>query len=67
MKPIPKKIQKIKNKLNEIVTNFNNNIAMLEAETDCNIHYFPYLSIIIKDHKQYVFHSEKNRLPDDNN
>jgi len=56
-----KKVLRIKKKLDEVVTNFNNQITILEATNDCKIHHFSYLDIIIKDMKQHIFYSKKGK------
>lgn len=67
MKKTPKKIIRIKNKVDEIINDFKNKICMLECEEDCEVFYFPYLTIIRYNNKQHVFYSKDNRLPDENN
>lgn len=57
------KIETVKRRLDYIVKNFETEIVKIEAECKVDIYHFPYLDIIIRDNKQYVFPNNKQHSP----
>ncbi len=48
--------------IKKLVEDLETKLLILEAEYECLIYHFPYLDIIVKDGKQYVFPRKKDTL-----
>ena len=59
---IPQQVLEIKKKLDIDIEKFKARVHLLEERGNCDIYYFPYLTIIKYNQEQYIFDSKESGL-----